>query len=156
MGTYITAADVRNRLRTLSALKLSDAILESKPMIQLAEAKMKTILNGGSLEYADLTADKKTIADCVAIDICAINVILSAPEEDLEDLGPIKAVKVTSADKTALVEKLKEEIVDNLYLIGVFISPTGCGRISAHDIIHSGYDWLQLDFSAADINLWSS
>ena len=114
----ITGTEVRDRLRSLTSLEVTDATLASAAFIPAGDAWINKVLSNNSAgTFADLATDDKALAKAAEIAYVASKVVSNAPLEDHE-AGPIK-VKGISADKIkAICDLLKQEWLDAFDLLG--------------------------------------
>ena len=114
----ITGTEVRDRLRSLTSIDVSDTTLASAAFIPAGDAWINKVLTNNSAgTFAALGTDDKALAKAAEIAYVASKVVSNAPLEDHE-AGPIK-VKGISADKIkAICDLLKQEWLDAFDLLG--------------------------------------
>ena len=145
----ITAAEVRQRLTTLTTVDISDAVLASASMILAGDAYINKMLTNNSLEYSDLSTDQKALLKAVKIAFVAKRVVSDANFESFST-GPIKSASVKASDKKAMIDILDNEITELLDIVGIYpykISITSSGGSS---YAPDAEDLTNIDFTEAD------
>ena len=117
MAYYITAAEVQSRLRTLTAVDVPDATLESTPFIPAGDAWLDKVLSINSKSYANLTSPDNTLAKAAEIAYVCYKVINSAPLHG-HKTGPIEVKDIPASDKREICAMLEKEWTDILLLMG--------------------------------------
>ena len=114
----ITGTEIRDRLRSLTTVDVSDTTLASAAFIPAGDAWINKVLSNNSAgTFAALSSDDKALAKAAEIAYVASKVVSNAPLEDHE-AGPIK-IKGISADKIkAICDLLKQEWLDAFDLLG--------------------------------------
>ena len=88
MSYRITPTNVRNRLKNLTSVDITDAQLEDIAYIPVAEARIDEILSANGLAYSTLSTNaKKTIVCAAQIELAAMVVLIEAPTETFETVG---------------------------------------------------------------------
>ena len=113
MSYRIEADEVRNRLRTMLAVEVTDTVLNSTSFIPMSEAWIDTILSQSSATYASLSTTKQTLIKAAQIARCAWTVLSAAPKESykagLTDFRGLDAKSVELA-MTALENEWSEAL----------------------------------------------
>ena len=114
----IVAADVQNRLRTLTSTDVTSTLLATTPYIPAADAWLNQILSNSSLSaFGDLSSDKQALCKAAEAAWCAAKVIASAPLR-ASRAGPIDIKPILAEDKKFMIDILRAEWTEYLTLVG--------------------------------------
>ena len=121
MAYHITAAEVRGRLRTLTAVDVSDDTLALTPFIPAGDAWLDKVLVNNSASFSSLSSPDDTLAKAAEIAYVCWKVINSAPLHGHES-GPIKIKDISAADKREICKMLEQEWKDIFKQLGYTLS----------------------------------
>lgn len=157
MAYSVTGSEVRDRLRTLTSVEVTDTTLDSLAYIPACEGFVKTMLDYKGYTIASLATDKKNMAKAAIIALVAAKVIASAPLHSFK-VGGLLDHKETSADeKAAMVKLLKDEAMEYLGWIGVPKYNIYVDSFTSDDYMPDGTDETNLlitDTTETTFSMW--
>ena len=155
--SYITANDVRNRLRiTDSTIDVTDAMLTSAAMIPAGDAWIDKILSLNGTGFASLSATDQALVKAAEIAFVAHKVVNSAPRRGSKT-GPITIKPVPSQDKKALADELQREWELYFNALGYSLVSVSVSSVGSSDYMPDGEDLTNIDFSDTenDFSEWA-
>jgi len=147
----IDPTDVRNRLRTISEVAITDEVLSSLPFIGVADSWMTVLLtNSGTTEGA-LSEDEGVLVKGAKIAYVCKKVVSSAPENSYQE-GPVEFKAISSTDKEKLLKMLDDEISEYLDMCELVTADwTDLVTSAGGDDYHPNFeDRTNIDFGYAD------
>lgn len=148
----VTAAEVRDRLRTISAtgaMGVSDTLLASAAYIPAGDGWLNKVLSNNGKTYAALETDDQAIAKAVELDWITAKVIAAAPLRENET-GPIVLRDVKADAKKVMLDHLREEIRELLALIGCRLVRASFMAKTSDDYKPDGEDNVNLIWTDTD------
>jgi len=146
MAYRITAAQVRDRLRTMVKAEVSDTLLASAPYIPTSEAWLNLVLTKNSKSYSTMTDDQQALLKAVQIAYCAYKVLVAAPQESykagLTQFGGTDANAVKAA-----LDALRKEWTEMLALCAVYTVSMGGSSTGGDDYQVDLSDETNIHFS---------
>lgn len=126
MALSISADDVRNRARPLSAVELPDSLLASPPYIPAAVAQATALLESAGLDYDTLSESLQKVAQAIAIAICCKTIAVSMPTRGLR-AGAVEYEPMAATDKEIVAKELDAEIRQLCGTLGVPLEAASIG-----------------------------
>ena len=130
----ITPDDVRNLLQ-VDSNEVTDGYLNSPAMVPFCNARVNQLLNDG---YDDLDANQKIFAQSVAINLCAVRIVLSPSFKEAFTEGPFSLRSYT--DFKARVKEYQNNASEGMKLLGLSRPKRRAGTITSGDWMPDGHD----------------
>jgi len=150
----ITGAQVRNRLRTLTSVEVSDTLLSDALYLDASDSWMNLILaNNGAGSYSDLSDDKKAMCKVAQCAWVCLRIITSAPVDNV-NAGPIK---IAETNKAEIIKAFTNEIEETLGMLGYTINGAFVMSYGSDDYAPNGTDSRNISFTDqenGDFSVW--
>jgi hypothetical protein len=143
----ITGDQIRARLRTLTAVDISDADLATAAFIPAGDAWLDLQLAKAAKTFAAATGNDLAIMKAVEIDFVCIKVISGAPVRGSKAGVLIEIKPIPSKDKKILIDLLTDEIWEYFELLAVPKSPIYVSSAGGDDYHPDGEDLTNIDIS---------
>ena len=154
----ITAAEIRQRLVTLTSADVSDTIAGDASHKLVADAWAGRILSKNGQTVITLSADQAALLKAAKLDYTALRIITDANLDDF-DVGPIRMRGTKASDKKTLLDSIKQMISETLDIAGLVLQSITVSDAGEGDYTPSGTDATQIDIAQADsdypFSVWS-
>jgi len=156
MALAVTADNVRNKLISVTSIKLSDIKLESAGIIPFGTARMNKILTLNSAVYDDLGADDKALFLGASIAFCASLSVATYPVGDWTD-GPVQYKGIKAEQKKEIIEMLKNEYRSALSILNYKTIQLKARCIGGSQYMPDSSDLTNISLSDTEtsFSLWS-
>jgi len=150
----ITSDNVRNRLKNLTSVDISDNKLEDISYIPTAEARVNIILSNNGLSYDSLSDDKKTLIKAAEIELAAMVCLIEAPVENFQT-GQINSKAASGSDIEKMIEILDKNYKKLLSLAGASYIVPSFTSLSSDDYKPDGSDATNLILGDTEEDVYS-
>ena len=139
MSCRITETEVRNRLKNITSVDISDDKLKSIAYIPLSEAYIDKLLSNAGYSYSSLASTEQTIAKGAQIALTCKAIVTDAPVEDFKTVS-LESKQAKSSDKISMAQFFDDECKKLLSLIDVPYISVHAGSIEGDDVVPDGED----------------
>jgi len=145
----VTPAEVRYRLTSLTAVEISDTVLNSASMILMANAWANRILAENDTDIATITSDQAALLKAAKIAVVCMRVVSDANLESF-DVGPLHTKNVSAQDKAVMIAILDNEKKNLLDTADLCEKKMSIGSAGGDDYFPSGTDETNVDYIWAE------